>query len=161
MRHLFCSSFLLFPTRLPSVHLPFPTEEKHMPRPSLLIVIALIVLAGSLIAADDKNTKDKDKDKDAAKPMTATIMKVDAKKGDLTLKFTDAKGKQTEKTFHLTEDVRLFDETGRVVKLDVFEAGHDALVVESEGKLREVRRVAQPHEGRRLSDEVKLLIEMS
>jgi Ca2+-binding EF-hand superfamily protein len=128
-----------------------------MPRSSLVLLTAVVLLAGSLIAADDKNTNDKN----APKPVAATIVKVDAQKGDITVKLTDLKGKETEKTFHLTNDVRLLDETGRVVKLDVFEAGRDALIVESEGKLREVRRVVRPHEGRRLSDAVKVLIEMS
>jgi hypothetical protein len=82
-----------------------------MPRSSLVILTAVVVLAGSLIAAD-MNAKAKD----APKPVAATIVKVDAQKGEITVKFTDPKGKETEQTFHLAGDVRLLDETGRVRK---------------------------------------------
>src|SRR5205823_5636435 len=46
-------------------------------------------------------------------------------------------------------------------KIDVFQSGGDALLVESEGKLRELRRAVRPHQGRRLSDAMKVLIEMT
>jgi Ca2+-binding EF-hand superfamily protein len=116
----------------------------------------MILLAGSMLA-DEKDKKDKDTNK----PRNATIAKVDAKNGTITLKFTDDQGKTQEKTFQLTSDVRLLDDTGRVVKIDVFESGHEALVIESAGHLRELRR--SPHVGgtRRLSDAVRTLIEMS
>jgi Ca2+-binding EF-hand superfamily protein len=90
-----------------------------------------------------------------------TVTKVDAKKGEITVKYTDDKGKEQEKTFQLTSDVRLLDETGRVVKIDVFESGNDALIVESEGKLRELRRARHLGRTRRLSDEVRTMIEMT
>ncbi len=120
-----------------------------------LPVVAL--LAGSLIAADDKDKNDKN----APKPTAATVTKVDAKKGEITLKFTDAKGKEQEKVFKLTDDVKILDETGRVVKLDVFEAGHEALIVESEGKLKELRFGVRAARERRLSDSVLTLIELA
>jgi Ca2+-binding EF-hand superfamily protein len=120
-----------------------------------LPIVALLV--GSLVAADDKDKKDKD----APKPTAVTITKVDAKNGEITVKFTDAQGKEKEKTYQLTKDVRLFDETGRVVALDVFESGGDALIVESEGKLKEIRRAARAARSLRLSDSVRTLIEMT
>lgn len=128
-----------------------------MPRSLLALLTVAVLLVGSLTAADDKEKNAKP----SAKPTAVTIVKVDAKKGDLTVKYTDAKGKETEKTFHLAQDVHLLDETGRVVKLDTFESGHDAVIVESDGQLRELRRTVRPHEERRLSDAVKILIEMS
>jgi Ca2+-binding EF-hand superfamily protein len=137
------------------VHFAFPRRQP-MPRTFLSLLTVVVLLACSA-HADDKEKKDKD----APKPVTATIVKVDAKKGEITVKLTDDKGKETEKTFKLSDDVRYLDETGRVVKLDVFQAGHDALIVESDGKLRELRRTVRAHEGRRLSDAVKVLIEMS
>jgi Ca2+-binding EF-hand superfamily protein len=127
-----------------------------MPRSFLTALSVVVVLAGSL-AADDKDTKDKKSPPQAA----VTIVKIDAKKGEITVKYSDPKGKETEKTFRLTNDVHFFDETGRVVKIDVFQAGNDALLVESEGNLRELRRTVSPHQGRRLSDAVKILIEMT
>lgn len=126
----------------------------RFPHTALLL---LSLFGGSLWVADDKETKDKN----AIKPAPVIITKVDAKKGEITVKFTDANGKEQEKTFHLTKDVHIFDETGRVTTLDVFQAGNDALLVESEGKLREMRRMVRPHSGKRLSDQVKTLIEMT
>jgi Ca2+-binding EF-hand superfamily protein len=125
-------------------------------RSCLACVTAVLVLVGS-VAADQKNKQDKG----TAKPTTATITKVDAKKGEITVKYTDETGKSQEKTFQLASDVRLLDETGRVVQLDVFESGNDALVVESEGKLLEVRRAPHRNPTRRLSDAVSALIEMT
>jgi Ca2+-binding EF-hand superfamily protein len=116
-----------------------------------------VLLAGTALAADDKR-KPNDA---AAKPANVTITKVEPKNGTITVRMTDDKGQTREKTFQLTSDIRLLDETGRAVKIDVFESGNDALVVESEGKLKELRRM--PHAGgtRRLSDSVRTLIEMA
>jgi Ca2+-binding EF-hand superfamily protein len=128
-----------------------------MPRLLLAALTVVAFSAGGLCAADDKDKKDKDADK----PTAATVVKVDAKKGEITVKLQDAQGKEHEKTFRLTKEVRVLDETGRVAALDVFEAGCDVLLVEREGKLHELRRTIRPHPGRRLSDAVKVLIEMT
>jgi len=117
----------------------------------------MVVLAGGLIAAD----KEEKKAQDGAKPTNVTVTRVDAKKGEITVKYTDQKGKAQEKTFQLTKDVRLLDETGRVVELAVFESGNEALVIESEGKLKEVRRTPNRGQPRRLSEAVRTLIEMT
>jgi len=115
------------------------------------------VLAGGLAAADDKEKKATD----GAKPTNVTVTKVDAQKGDITVKYTDDQGKTQEKTFHLSQDVRVVDETGRVIKIDVFESGNEALVIESAGKLQELRRMPMRGRNRTLSDTVRTLIEMS
>ncbi len=128
-----------------------------MLRTILAALPVAVLLAGNLIAADDKDKKDKE----GPKPTTVTIMKVDAKKGEITVKYTDEKGKQQEKTFQLTKDVKILDETGRAVTIDVFESGGDALVIETEGKLRELRRAARVGGSRLLSDHVRTLIEMT
>ena len=70
----------------------------------------------------------------------ATITNVDAKKGTITLKMKDKNGKEQERTFNLTEDARYFDSTGRVAALDVFRSGNEVLVVEEQGKLKEVQQ---------------------
>jgi Ca2+-binding EF-hand superfamily protein len=127
-----------------------------MPRLFLATLTAGVLLTGSL-AGDEKDTKDNK----APPQIVVTIVKVDAKKGEITVKYTDPKGKEVEKTYRLTEDVRLFDETGRGVKIDVFQSGSVALIVETEGKLRELRRAVLPHPGQRLSDAVNTLIEMT
>ncbi|HLJ96535.1 MAG TPA: EF-hand domain-containing protein [Gemmataceae bacterium] len=127
-----------------------------MPRSIPAAVMMLILLAGS-VYADDKAKNDSSR----ANPVEVTITKVDPKSGAVTVKYTDDKGSTHERTFRLTGDVRLLDETGRVVAIDVFESGDEAMVVESEGKLRELRRT--PHAGRtrHLSDSVRTLIEMA
>lgn len=127
-----------------------------MARSLLALSTLLVLLTGSLLA-DDKEQKHPA----GAKTTNATIAKVDAKKHTITVKYTDDKGKTQEKTFQLTSDVRLLDETGRVVDLAVFESGNEALLVESEGKLRELRRA--PNRGRfqRLPEAVRTLIEMA
>jgi Ca2+-binding EF-hand superfamily protein len=127
-----------------------------MVRPILALVAATAVLASSLAAADLEP-----KDQNAARFTKATITKVDARKGEITVRCTDAQGKTQEKIFHLADEVRLLDETGRVVNIDVLESGNEALIVESAGKLKEIRRA--PSRGRLLTpvDTVRSLIEMS
>jgi hypothetical protein len=85
-----------------------------------------------------KDTDNKDLKKD--KGERATITDVDAKKGTITVRMKDKDGKEQTRTFRLTEDVRMFDSTGRVAAIDVFRSGDEILVVEQEGKLREVRQ---------------------
>jgi uncharacterized protein (TIGR03067 family) len=100
---------------------------------SLLAILG--VCAASLAAADDK----KDTKKGDA-PAKATITKVDAKAGTITVKMKGKDGKEVETTFKLTEDIRYFDSTGKAVAIDVFQAGNDVLVIEAEGKLKEVHK---------------------
>jgi Ca2+-binding EF-hand superfamily protein len=116
-----------------------------------------ILLIGSLRAADDREKPTKD----VPKHTPATITKIDAKKGEITVKYTDGKGKEQQKTFRLSRDVKIFDETGRVVTIDVFASGSEALILAGEGQLKELRRPARAHPGYRLSDAVKTLIEMT
>ncbi|HVS38341.1 MAG TPA: hypothetical protein VMS17_22475 [Gemmataceae bacterium] len=70
----------------------------------------------------------------------ATITNVDAKKGTITVKMKDKDGKDVEKMFALTEDARFFDSTGKVAALDVFRSGNDVLIVEEEGKLKQIQQ---------------------
>jgi hypothetical protein len=69
------------------------------------------------------------------KDARATITKVDAKAGTVTVKMRDQSGKAVEKTFRLTEDAEYIDSTGRVATLDVFRSGDQVLIVEREGQL--------------------------
>ena len=115
----------------------------------------VFLLAGGTHAADDKEKKD------TAPPKTGsvTVTKVDASKRTIEVKYTDKAGKTLEKTFQLTEDVRFLDESGRVANLAVFQSGDEVLLVEREGKLREVRRAPNRAQARRVSDTVRTLIE--
>jgi len=127
-----------------------------MPRLFFVTLPVAALFIGSLLAADQQEKKDKQ----APSPTLVTLLKVDPKTGEITVQFGDGKGKEQQKTFHLTKDVRLLDETGRVVTLEVFESGSQALILEAEGKLQELRRPIRVP-GHRLSDAVKTLIEMA
>jgi hypothetical protein len=70
----------------------------------------------------------------------ATITKVDAKEGTVTVKMMDKEGKEVEKTFKLMEDVEYIDTRGRVASLDVFQSGDQVLLIESEGKIKELKK---------------------
>jgi hypothetical protein len=100
---------------------------------SLVLALGLVGLAG----AADKDTKDKDKDKNEQK---ATITKVDPKNHTITLKMKDKDGKETERVFKLTEDIRYLDSTGKVAAIDVFTAGDWVLIVEEEGRIKEMKK---------------------
>jgi hypothetical protein len=120
-----------------------------MVRTFLCSMAVLAFLTAGLMADDQKTTKKttgKDtgisaekgtKNKHAAK---ATITHVDPKKGTVTVKMKDKNGKEVEKTFTLAEDVRMIDDTGRVAALDVFQSGNEVLVIEAEGRLRELHK---------------------
>jgi uncharacterized protein YigE (DUF2233 family) len=70
----------------------------------------------------------------------ATITKVDAKKGTVTVTMKDKEGKDTEKTFQLMEDAEYLDSTGRVATIDVFQSGDEVLILEADGKIKEMKK---------------------
>jgi hypothetical protein len=74
------------------------------------------------------------------KQAEATITKVDAKDGTLTVKMMDKTGKEVEKTFHLTEESEYIDSTGRVAALDVFQSGDYVLLIEENGTIKEMKK---------------------
>lgn len=90
-----------------------------------------------LCLGDDKTEVKKVDDK---KAKAATITKVDLIKKTVTVKCKDAEGKDTEKTFILNETIRYVDSNGKVVALDVFKVGNEVMIVEEEGKLKELRQ---------------------
>ncbi len=103
-----------------------------------LCSILMFALVG-FVAATDKNAKDT-KDTKSDKGHKATITKVDTKNHTVTVKMKDKDGKDVEKTFKLTEDIRYLDSTGKVAAVDVFQSGDDVLVVEEEGHLKELHK---------------------
>src|SRR5262245_17671321 len=128
-----------------------------MSRSLLAGLVVLILLVGNLRAAQDKEQSQKD----FTQHTRVTITKIDAKKGEITVKYTDDKGKEEHKTFKLTRDVKIFDETGQIAAIDVFESGDAALILAAQGQLKELRLPAEAPPGQRLSDAVKTLIEMT
>jgi hypothetical protein len=101
----------------------------------LLSLAVTAFLAGSLPGADQKDTGNS---KDRA--LKATITHVDPKAGTITVKMTDEKGKNVERTFKLRTDVRLLDEKGQAVAVNAFQVGNDVVVIEREGLLREIHK---------------------
>lgn len=74
----------------------------------------------------------------------ATITKVDAEKGTITVTMKDEDGKSTEKVFELIEDAEYVDSTGAVATIDFFQSGDEVLVIESDGQLAELKQDAKP-----------------
>jgi putative membrane protein len=112
----------------------------------MFLSAALILGLAGLIGAQnpDPNAKQKTDAKEKAdKGQKATITKVDAKNGTITVQMKDKNGKETEKIFKLTGDIRYFDSTGKVVAIDLFRSGDDVLVVEAEGNLKEMHKKEQ------------------
>ena len=70
----------------------------------------------------------------------ATITKVDPKAGTVTLKMKGKDGKDVEKVFQLMEDAEYIDSNGRVATLDVFRSGDQVLLIESEGRIKELKK---------------------
>lgn len=73
----------------------------------------------------------------------ATITKVDAKAGTITVKMMDKSGKSIEKTFKLVEDAEYLDSAGHVAVLDVFRSGDEILLIESQGRIQAMKKAAR------------------
>jgi hypothetical protein len=116
---------------------------------SLFAVSFLAVDAQTGKDSQDKTTKE---GKGEGKGKKATITKVDPKAGTITVKMKDKENKEVEKTFKLTEEIRYFDSTGKAVAIDAFQSGHDILIVEAEGKLKEIRKQKSDKKSDKKSD---------
>jgi hypothetical protein len=85
-------------------------------------------------------TEKDDKITELKKHAQATITKVDAKAGTITVKMTDKDGKNVERVFRLVEDSEYVDSTGRVAVLDIFQSGDDILFVEADGTITAMKK---------------------
>ncbi len=108
-----------------------------MLRASLCAVLALALISMGLLAAEAK--KEEAKKNDKGKAHRATITKVDKKNGTITVRMKDKNGKETERTFKLTEDIRYVDSTGKAAAIDVFQSGNEVLVIEEQGRLKQLK----------------------
>jgi hypothetical protein len=97
----------------------------------MLFTFAVLGLCLTGARADDAK-KDKKSE--------AKIVKIDKKAGTVTVAMKDENGKEKNRTFHLTEDMHYFDSTGKVAAMDVFQSGDYVLVVEHEGKIKELHK---------------------
>lgn len=110
---------------------------------SLAVLAFLLVGPMTVDGGDKKGDNKTDTGKVGAKDQKgrkATITKVDKANKSITVKMKGKDGKEQEKTFKLTEDIRMLDSTGRVAVIDVFRSGDEVLVIEAEGRLRELRK---------------------
>jgi hypothetical protein len=103
-----------------------------MLRTSLYSALALLFFAVCVVQANGEQAKD-------AGPTKATITKVDPKGKTLTVKMTTPEGKEVEKTFDLTPDVKFLDGAGKAGTIDIFKTGDEVLLTQKDGKLTEVR----------------------
>ena len=109
-----------------------------MLRMSLCSVAVLVLCLGTLLGSNKDNKQGKDKHKGHHRQ--ATITKVDPEHHTVTVRMKNKQGKEQERTFRLTEDIRYVDSTGRVAAVDVFRSGDEVLVVEREGRLVEMKQ---------------------
>ena len=107
-----------------------------MLRPTFCSLMVLAILAVGLARADDVKNKS-DKDKNHAQ---ATITKVDAKKGAVTVTMKDWDGKEVDKTFQLAAGAEYFDSDGKAAKIDAFQPGDEVLLTEEDGKIAELKK---------------------
>ena len=94
----------------------------------------LVIISLGAVRPDD--TKDK-------KETKATITKVDWKNGTITVKVKDKEGKETDRTFKLESEVRMFDDNGKAIQaadVRIFRSGEYVLVVEHERKIPEIHK---------------------
>lgn len=75
----------------------------------------------------------------------AKILSVDPQKHTVTVEMKGENGKNTKRTFQLTEDIRMFDSEGHAAAIDVFKSGNEVLVVEEQGKLKELHKKEGPN----------------
>jgi hypothetical protein len=94
---------------------------------TLLSSLAILCVVGGCSAKSDKKAEE------------ATITHVDAKKGVVDVKMP-SNGKDVEKTFKLDENIEYIDTTGKVASADIFNSGDDVLIVESEGKISQMKK---------------------
>lgn len=122
-----------------------------MARVLLTALLGVLLAAGPATADDNKNTGKNDANKNnpsgsssnknaSEKGQQAKITNVDTKNHTLTVKMKDKDGKEVERTFKMTEEVMYADSTGRVAAAEVFANGDDVVIVEADGKLKEVHK---------------------
>jgi hypothetical protein len=100
------------------------------------VVLALLVVG--LALAQERQADQKGQQ---GKPTQATITKVDPAKNTVTLKMRDQTGKDTERTLNLKDDnIRLYDEGGKLATADRFKTGTQVWVIEKDGKISELRQ---------------------
>lgn len=117
-----------------------------MLRALLCSVPVLALIAAGSPAADEKPDR---------AGVNGVVVKVDAAHHAVTVRLKDAEGKEVEKTFRLSDNADVTDESGKAVGLDALEAGAAVTLVEKAGRLIELRRARK--EDRRTFDADRFL----
>jgi hypothetical protein len=111
---------------------------------AVLAMCAASAVGGDKDKAKDTGTKDRTDKKATSgkkgKEHRAQVVKVDPKKGTVTLRFRGREGKEMTRTFKLAEDIEYLDSTGRAASVDVFRSGDYVLVVEREGRIKQLKK---------------------
>ena len=107
---------------------------------SMLCSLVLLGMCVGFVVAD--KVKSVSKDKTAKDATQATITKVDAKKGTVTVKM-QSKGKEVEKTFKLAEEIEYVDCSGKVATIGIFTSGDMVLINEHDGKITKMKKEAK------------------
>jgi hypothetical protein len=77
----------------------------------------------------------------AGKPVRAEILDMDPSTGTVRVKMKDENGKEVEKTYKLTGEIRYMDSLGRAATAKVFRAGDQVAVIVNKGQLQEISQV--------------------
>ncbi len=108
---------------------------------SMLFSLVMLGVFASFAAADKGKTASKDNTDKKVKE--AKVIKVDAKKGTVTVKL-EVEGKEVEKTFKLAENIEYADSTGKVAVIDIFTSGDMVLMFEEDGKITKMKKSGKP-----------------
>jgi len=113
-----------------------------MLRVSLGSLAAVAILAAGLVFADDAkhSSKQSKQSKHDTTCLHATISSIDQQHDKVTVKTSDKSGKQSEKTFTISDDAKLCDSDGNPVKLKDFQSGEDVAITEQRGQLTEMQQ---------------------
>lgn len=79
----------------------------------------------------------------AGKPVRAEIVDMDPSAGTVKVKMKDETGKEVEKTFKLTGEMRYMDSLGRAATAKIFHAGDQVAVIVNKGELQEMSQVTR------------------
>jgi len=77
----------------------------------------------------------------AGKPVQAEIVDIDPTAGTVKVKMKDETGKEVEKTFKLTGEIRYMDSLGRAANAKVFHAGDQVAVIVNKDQLHEISQM--------------------
>jgi len=76
----------------------------------------------------------------AGRPVQAEILDVNPTAGTVRVRMKDENGKDVERTFQLTGEIRYMDSLGRAVDSKIFRAGDQVAMIVNKGQLQEISK---------------------